>query len=220
MSCSRSVGDVRPWSSVPLACLVLLVLSSVAVAAATEDDAVKGRELLAAGHYEAALPFLQRDLAAIEAANGQDSPALAAPLSDLAEANRLAGRLDKAEQLYRQALTLDGQAKHQDPVGRATTMNNLALVYREQGRLDQAEKMLSQSLRLLEDSLGPNDARVAMGLHNLASVYRAQGRIGDARPLQERAVALADKSLGPRNPDTQKFRAVLAALGDAPAATA
>ena len=51
---------------------------------------MKGRELLATGRYEAALPFLQRDLAAIEAANGQDSPALAAPLSDLAEANRLA----------------------------------------------------------------------------------------------------------------------------------
>ena len=100
-------------------------------------------------------------------------------------------------------------------------MNNLALVYREKGRLDEAEeRMLSQSLRLLEDSSGPNDARVAMGLHNLASVYRAQGRVGDARPLQERAVALADKSPGLRNPDTQKFRAVLASLGDAPAAPA
>ena len=220
MSCSRTVADARPRSSFVLACFLLLAVFPVAAAEQREDDAVKGRELLATGRYEAALPFLQRDLAAIEAANGQDSPALAAPLSDLAEANRLAGRLDRAEQLYRQALTLDGQAKRQDPVGRATTMNNLALVYREKGRLDEAERMLSQSLRLLEDSLGPNDARVAMGLHNLASVYRAQGRVGDARPLQERAVALADKSLGPRNPDTQKFRAVLAALGDAPAATA
>jgi hypothetical protein len=198
--------------------LPLLVLLALPVQAQTAADAaLKGRELMAAGKYEAAIPFLQRDLAAVEAATGEGSPALAAPLNDLAEANRLAGRLGQAEKLYRRALALDEQAKRKDPVGTATTMNNLALVYRQEGQLDEAERLQSRSLRLLEDTLGPKDGRVAMGLHNMAAIYRAQGRIEDARPLQVRAVAVAEQSLGPDDPDTRRFQAALAALGDAPA---
>ena len=174
---------------------------------ARSDNALQGRELMAAGRYEAAMPFLQRDLAAVEAAERPGQPGTRPPLNDLAEANRLAGRLGQAEQLYRQALALDGRAKRKDPVGTATTMNNLALVYREEGRWSTPRGSNRSPCGCSRDSLGPNDARVAMGLHNLAAVYRAQGRVGDARPLQERAVALADKSLGPRDPDTQKFRA-------------
>ena len=198
--------------------LPLLVLLAPPVQAQTAADAaLKGRELMAAGKYEAAIPFLQRDLAAVEAATGEGSPALAAPLNDLAEANRLAGRLGQAEKLYRRALALDDQAKRKDPVGTATSMNNLALVYRQEGQLLDAERLQSQSLRLLEDTLGPKDGRVAMGLHNMAAIYRAQGRIEDARPLQARAVAVAEQALGPDDPDTRRMRTALAALDNAPA---
>ncbi|MGD9508794.1 MAG: tetratricopeptide repeat protein [Geminicoccaceae bacterium] len=202
-----------------LACLLpLLLLLAWPVHGQTADDnALKGRDLMAAGKYEAAIPFLQRDLADVETAAGEGSPALAAPLNDLAEANRLAGRLDQAEKLYRRALALDERAKRKDPVGTATTMNNLALVYRQKGQLRDAERLQSQSLRLLEDTLGSKDGRVAMGLHNMAAIYREQGRLGDARPLQARAVVVAEEALGPDDPDTRRFRATLAALGDAPA---
>ena len=210
---------IRP-ANLLLALLLALGGAAGALAQTADDPAVKGRELMATGAYDAAIPFLQRDLAAVESADGEGSPALAAPLNDLAEANRLAGRLDQAEKLYRRALALDERAKRKDPVGTATTMNNLALVYRQEGRLLEAEKMQSRSLRMLEDSLGPNDGRVAMGLHNLAAIYRVQGRIGDARPLQQRAVAVAEQALGPDDPDTRQFRAALAALGTAPPAPA
>ncbi|MFO1048002.1 MAG: tetratricopeptide repeat protein [Geminicoccaceae bacterium] len=206
---------IRP-ANLLLALLLAFGATEGALAQTADDPAVRGRELMATGAYDAAIPFLQRDLAAVESADGEGSPALAAPLNDLAEANRLAGRLDQAEKLYRRALALDERAKRKDPVGTATTMNNLALVYRQQGRLQEAEKTQSRSLRMLEDSLGPNDARVAMGLHNLAAIYRVQGRIGDARPLQVRAVAVAEQALGPDNPDTRQFRTALAALGAAP----
>jgi hypothetical protein len=196
---------------------LLAILAPPALAQSPDDNALRGRELMAAGRYEAAIPFLQRDLAAVETTVGEGSPALAPPLNDLAEANRLAGRLGQAEKLYRRALALDERAKRKDPVGTATTMNNLALVYRQEGQLLDAERLQSQSLRLLEQTLGPKDGRVAMGLHNLAAIYRAQGRLDDARPLQARAVAVAETSLGPDDPDTRRFRDALASLGDAPA---
>lgn len=196
--------------------LFLVTLVPPALAQTPDDNALRGRELMATGKYDAAIPFLQRDLASVETAAGEGSPALAAPLNDLAEANRLAGRLGQAEKLYRRALALDERAKRKDPVGTATTMNNLALVYRQEGQLRDAERLQSQSLRLLEDTLGSKDGRVAMGLHNMAAIYRAQGRLDDARPLQARAVTVAEQSLGPDDPDTRLFRATLAGLGDAP----
>ena len=210
---------IRP-ADLLLTLLLAVGGAGAALAQTADDPAVKGRELMATGAYDAAIPFLQRDLAAVESTDGEGSPALAAPLNDLAEANRLAGRLDQAEKLYRRALALDERSKRKDPVGTATTMNNLALVYRQEGRLQEAEKMQSRSLRMLEDTLGPNDGRVAMGLHNLAAIYKAQGRIGDARPLQQRAVAVAEQALGPDDPDTRQFRTALAALGAAPAVPA
>ena len=202
--------------------LALTGLLLVAVPAAAQNAALsgaaKGRELMAAGRYEASLPFFQRELDQAEAKLGPDNPSVAAEINDLAEANRLAGRYKVAEALYLRAIELDENARGKDPEGLATTLNNLALVYRKQGRLEEAERLHTRSLNLLQDTLGPNDARVAMSLHNLAAVYREQGRIEEARPLQERAVAVADKSLGRRDPDAIKMRTALAALGSAPPA--
>ena len=194
-----------------------LLLAAVPATAqnAAPSGAAKGRELMAAGRYEASLPFFQRELDQAEAQLGPDNPSVAAEINDLAEANRLAGRYEVAEALYLRAIELDEKSRGKDAAGLATTLNNLALVYRRQGRLGEAERLHTRSLNLLQDTLGPNDARVAMSLHNLAGVYREQGRIEEARPLQERAVVVADKSLGRRDPDAMKMRTALAALGTA-----
>jgi tetratricopeptide (TPR) repeat protein len=200
-----------------LALLGLLLLALPAVAqTAAHSGALKGRELMAAGRYEASLPFFQRELDEAEAKLGPDNPSVAAEINDLAEANRLAGRYKAAEALYLRALALDEKAGGKDAEGLATTLNNLALVYRRQGRLEKAERLHTRSLNLLQDTMGPNDPRVAMSLHNLAAVYREQGRPDEARPLQERAVLVADDSLGRDNPDAAKMRAALASLGPAP----
>lgn len=185
---------------------------------AAPSGAAKGRELMAAGRFEASLPFFQRELDQAEAKLGPDDPSVAAEINDLAEANRLAGRYKTAESLYLRAIALDEASRGKDAEGLATTLNNLALVYRKQGRLGEAERLHARSLHLLQDTLGANDARVAMSLHNLAAVYREQGRPDAARPLQERAVAVAEKSLGRGDPDAVRMRTALAALGTAPRA--
>ena len=191
--------------------LLLLVVPAEVRAQAADNDA-EGRRLLAAGRYEAALPYFQRDLALAEKRYGPDDPTIAIEVNNLAEVNRLAGRLEQAEKLYRRAIALDEHAKPKNPVGLATSLNNLALVYRAQGLLDKAAALHARSLAMLEDALGPNHPDVARSLNNLATLYRLQGQLDRARPLQERAVAIADSTLGPRNPDTQQMRRNLAAL--------
>lgn len=191
--------------------LLLLMVPAEVRAQAADNDA-EGRRLLAAGRYEAALPYFQRDLELAEKRYGPDDPTIAIEVNNLAEVNRLAGRLEQAEKLYRRAIALDERAKPKNPVGLATSLNNLALVYRAQGLLDKAAALHARSLSMLEDALGPNHPDVARSLNNLATLYRLQGQLDRARPLQERAVAIADSTLGPRNPDTQQMRRNLAAL--------
>lgn len=205
-----------------MAVLLSLLLPTAAAVAAGSDNPAKGRELLASGRYEAALPYFQHDLELAEQRYGRDDPSIAIEVNNLAEVNRLAGRLTEAEKLYQRAIALDERAKPANPVGLATSLNNLALVYRAQGLLDKAAAMHARSLSMLEEALGPNHPDVARSLNNLATLYRLQGQPDRAKPLQQRAVTIAVNSLGPRHPDTQQLRRNLAALDGtaAPPATA
>lgn len=199
-----------------MAVLLSLLLPTAASAAGASDSPGKGRDLLASGRYEAALPYFQHDLELAEQRYGRDDPSVAIEVNNLAEVNRLAGRLKEAEKLYQRAIALDERAKPPNPVGLATSLNNLALVYRGQGLLDKAAALNARSLGMLEEALGPNSPDVARSLNNLATLYRLQGQPDRARPLQERAVAIAASSLGPRHPDTQQLRRNLAALDGGP----
>ena len=193
--------------------LVLLALSGPIAARAADSNVTKGLELLEAKRYEAALPFFQRELAAKQAELGPDDPSLAVELNNLAEANRLAGRLSVAEGLSKRAIALDEQGGAKNATGLATSLNTLALVYQAQGRLAEAEKLHARSLSLLEDALGPNQPEVARSLNNLAALYKQEGKLDRARELQERAVSIAELTLGPKDPDTQRMQRKLAALG-------
>lgn len=193
---------------------VLLVALTVAGAGAADDLAEAQRQgvsLLRAGRHGEAVAELQKALDLAEARYGIDSPAAAGDISNLAEANRIAGRLDAAEALFRRAIAIDGR-KGGDPIGLATSLNNLALVQRARGQTDEAEKLYLQALPLLEQELGVSHPDIAKALNNLAVLYRVRGEPAKARPLQERAVAIAERSLGARHATTSALRDNLALL--------
>ena len=93
----------------------LLVALPAAAQNGAPSGAAKGRELMAAGRYEASLPYFQRELDEAEAKLGADDPSVAAEINDLAEANRLAQRYKAAEMLYLRAIELDEKARGKDP---------------------------------------------------------------------------------------------------------
>ncbi len=201
---------------VRLARLLLAVALIVAPLAARADDLAdarrQGASLLRAGQPAEALAPLVRALDLGEARHGPDSPEISADLNNLGEAQRLLGRLDAAEALFRRAIALE-EGQGGDPLALATALNNLALVKRAAGRDAEAERLYLRTLPLLEGELGPSHPDVAKALNNLAVLYRVRGEPAKARPLQERAVAIAERSLGPNHAVTAALRDNLARLG-------
>lgn len=206
--------DPRAW---PVRVLVVLMLLLAPLAASADDlaDAQRqGATLLRAGKAAEAVAPLARALDLAEARHGPDSPEISADLNNLGEAQRLLGRLDAAEVLFRRVIAIE-EGRGGDRLALATALNNLALVQRAAGRDAEAERLYLRTLPLLEGELGPSHPDVAKALNNLAVLYRVRGEPAKARPLQERALAIAERSLGPQHAVTVALRDNLAKLGGA-----
>lgn len=206
-----------------LAAVLLLAAAAIGIsgpgipglgAAELDDESRRGLALYEQGRYEAALPHLEKAVELARTQWGPGDPRLAVELNNLGEAYRRAGRIEAAEQAFRQAVAID-QATAPESIGMATGLNNLALVLRGRGRLDEAETLYRRALGILERELGPYHPDVARALNNLASVYMLRGEPGRALPIQERAVASATGSLGAGNGVTRQLAANLAAIRDA-----
>jgi tetratricopeptide (TPR) repeat protein len=143
--------------------------------------------------------------------NGGPSPSTQVMLGEALEHHQ-AGRLEEAEQLYRQILAID--PRHADALhllgmiefqaGRleaaadlirkaiaihskgASYYSNLGTVLQAQGKLDEAEALYRQAL-----ALKPQLAEVHV---NLANVLQAQGKLDDSVVCYERALALKPDS--------------------------
>ncbi|OZG65374.1 tetratricopeptide tPR2 repeat protein [Bifidobacterium hapali] len=112
----------------------------------------------------------------------EGSEAWTTTLINAATAQRAAGNMDQAEELYQMALD---SARHTlSPTDRrlAALHNNLSMVYSETNRNDKAEAELREALRILESS-SPNadtDLDVASTHTNLALVLLAEHRLNEA----------------------------------------
>ncbi|MCC6572481.1 MAG: tetratricopeptide repeat protein [Planctomycetes bacterium] len=86
-----------------------------------------------------------------------------------------AGRLDRAESLYRQVLA--------ESPGHPVTLHRIGLIYSATGRHDQA----LESMRRAEQQSGNDPAFYV----NYGEVLRQAGKLEDALPMYQRAIALA-----------------------------
>jgi Flp pilus assembly protein TadD len=103
-------------------------------------------------------------------------------ISELASTYDLIPQKEKAEALYRQAITLDKR--------RASSYNNLGYNLLLQGRYEEATQSLQQAL-----SLEPDNKRAQ---NNLAAAYILAGQVDKAMPYMEQTVgqAAAHNNLG------------------------
>lgn len=95
-------------------------------------------------------------------------------LAALAERHHLSGRLDKAEQKYREAIALDPDY--------AEAQNNLGTILQERGRVAEATEQFVKTFEIC-----PTDARIVL---NLARALSAQQQCREAATLYRQAVAL------------------------------
>ena len=137
-------------------------------------------------------------LAAVESAQGPESPATAAALSKLGRLLENQGNYAAARPLLERSLAVREKVGPDD-LDTATALNNLATFYYSQGEYELARPLLERALRIKENLLDTRDPRIAMGLGNLGSVLEELGEYGAARALHERALAIEEESYGPES---------------------
>ncbi|NEO69207.1 tetratricopeptide repeat protein [Moorena sp. SIO3H5] len=160
-----------------------------------------GRFYYGQGAYEQALPWYEECLSTVRERLGENHPAVATSLNNLAALYDSQGRYEKAEPLYRQALDLKQRLLGEQYRDVATSLNNLAELYYSQGRYQEAEPLYRQALELSQRLLGEEHPDVAQSFNNLALLYWSQGRYEKAEPLYQQALDLRKQLLGEEHPD-------------------
>jgi eukaryotic-like serine/threonine-protein kinase len=133
------------------------------------------------------------------------------------------GQFDRAESLYRAALTSYENAQGPHSLGVAQTAHSLgAFLHFRRGDALEAEALLHQAAAIFADLRGPDDPWTAVVESNLAAALYSQGRHREAATILQRAVP----NLASRYPPTatilggplSNLGMVMAALGDLAAA--
>ena len=94
--------------------------------------------------------------------------------------------LDRAEEMVRQALQLEGRMKHKDGMARANL--NLGTILFEKGRFGDAAAHFKESLSLYQELDLPEHASNAV--YNLGNAHRALKQAGEAEACYRRAIDL------------------------------
>ncbi len=101
---------------------------------------------------------------------------------------------DRAEEILRQALTIERRARG-GSVGVAQAADNLAELLLDRAELDEAESLLTEAVELRRRRLGEAHPKVAESLLGLAEVLVQKGEFETARERCEEAVELRRRLL-------------------------
>ena len=163
-----------------------------------------GRFYQGQGIYADAEVWHERCVTVAQARLGNEHPAVAKSLNNLALLYQAQGRYREADPLYLQALEIGKASLGEAHAEVAKWLNNLALLYHTQGRYAEAEPLFLQALEIGKASLGEAHPAVAKWLNNLALLYHTQGRYAEAEPLFLQALEIGKASLGETHPAVAK----------------
>jgi len=145
------------------------------------------------GHYETAEALLRDALAMRQelfGGEGEDHPAIAESLAQLAHVWVAQGRLAAAEPLYEQALAMQERLSEGDDPKLATTLNYVANERFELGRPADAAPLYERSLAMRRRLFAGDHADVAESINDLARVRNAMGSTLEAESLYSEALAM------------------------------
>jgi tetratricopeptide (TPR) repeat protein len=161
---------------------------------------------------------------------------IATDLANLGEAQHLAGSLDEAEVLYREAIALFESLG--DPSGRGFVLSQLGLLALDRGNVTEAHRLLTESLRirwtaglrgaaadtveaLAEAAWRQENTPFAAMLLHVANMIREETGVARQPVYESRYERLANAigDLGAPNAPLDIDQTVAAALGVSPVAT-
>lgn len=138
-----------------------------------------GRVYFQRGEFHPAETTFQRVLEIRRRVLGADDPAVANTISLLGDVARRLSQFDRAETLYRQALTTL-RRPGVPPPDLAHAIVGLGSVETYRGRLDQALQLYDESLAIRRAGLAPGHPEIAESLRFVAATLRRQGRHAEA----------------------------------------
>ncbi len=187
------------------AAFVLWILATLAPGFAQQQDitAIERRykQLYAAKQYAAALVEARRLEAVVRARFGAAHRHNGVTLNNLGEVSGALGKYREAEEFYRRALAIEGNALDADDPALAATLDNLANLYSHQGKHAEATELAQRALAITERALGPSNLRLVFTLRILAKAQESRGRPGDAAALWTRVLSITEQASGASHHD-------------------
>ncbi|TSA20760.1 MAG: tetratricopeptide repeat protein [Betaproteobacteria bacterium] len=141
---------IKNLLGVGLLVAALMVSPAFAKGAGVEWDILNDEvlSLLRAGQYERGVVVAKKALAVAEVNVGENPPAVATSLNNLAELYRDQGHYGAAEPLMKRALAILEKVLGADHPDVALSLNNLAALYRATNRINDAEKLERRAARI------------------------------------------------------------------------
>ena len=121
---------------------------------------------------------------------GDNHPAYALSLNNLASDYNMIGDYRRAEPLFRQVLEIGKKVQGERHRFFFLSLYNLAWLYQAKGDYRRAEPLFRQALEIQKKVLGENHADYARSLHMLAHLYQDQRDYPRAEPLFRQAATI------------------------------
>jgi len=153
-------------------------------------------ELGAKSDPQAASKLFRESLEIYRADVGNQSPAVASILNNLADSEVWTADYALAERDEREAIRIFQATVNRNHPDHATALENLGIILTERGKFREAEQMLSEALDIETNVFGANNQRVANIESHLGILYDRQGDLPRAVQATRQAVRIATDKLG------------------------
>lgn len=151
------------------------------------------------GNYAEAEKHIRRSLELNRQISSSNSAYVAECISQLAELERLSGRLSDAERDSTEAISMFRRTEQQTrALGMALNVHGMILL--SKADYAGAEPLFKESIEIMRSIYGDRHVEVAGIMQNLAALYMQMGRATDAQSMFESSVAIFSETLGPDHP--------------------
>ncbi len=158
-------------------------------------------QLYQQGRYEQAFQYAILAHNLIRQELGENHPAYATSVNNLALLYKDQGNYADAEPLLRQACEIWRTRLGQDHPVYGTSLNNLGRLYQEMGNYVEAELLYRQASGIDRAALGEDHPDFAVDLNNLGMLYQEMGDYARAESFLRHASNVRRSALGTHHPD-------------------
>jgi len=151
--------------------------------------------------YEKALPALEKALAVLRVAWGQEHPSFPRVLENLADTYEAAGRPAAAQRCLSEVAEVIRDSRGEKSLEFADALDNLARLNRSQGSHPEALRQAIHAMEIRRDLLGENSPQFASSLNNIAMLYKDSGEYRKAEALYLETLEITRRCMAPGHPE-------------------